>query len=360
MNRTIILTTGGTGGHIFPARVIADNLANQGFKAVIFGDENYVKYHKKNDVFSYEIISSSQIKKSPIFLIKAAFKIIFGVFQSLFLITKYNPEKIVAFGGYSTFPTIIAAIILRKKIILHEQNAHLGKVNRIFAKYAYKIVLSFENTSGITGDIKTQTIFTGNPVRKEIFALSNSDYRLPKEKENFNILIIGGSGGAKIFSEVLPKAFLDLDDKTKNYLHITQQCRAENVESTFNQYKSFNISANVSHFFEDMAKEICTAHLVIARSGSTSIAEFTCAKRPMILVPFAASADNHQQKNAEEIAKKGGAIVIKEQDFTINNVSAILQKLINDESELRKMSDNSFKCANLNAKEDLTKLIQNV
>ncbi|MFT7087337.1 MAG: undecaprenyldiphospho-muramoylpentapeptide beta-N-acetylglucosaminyltransferase [Rickettsiales bacterium] len=449
MTKTIILATGGTGGHIFPAQAIAKELGKQGFKIVVFGDKNYRKYHKAESLFGCQIISSSTIIMSPFNLIKAGFKISIGILQSLFFILKYRPETVVAFGGYATFPTLISAIILRKEIILHEQNAHLGKVNRIFAKFATKIALSYHKTDGIKVELESKTIFVGNPIRQEIAALGELEYQLPVPKpeakivdnlgydvllasqfdkkkssfipsfdykkrsekilmeiENFssnydlgedydndldeglsphnlagesksflenwefspnlikkdaddnrfNILVIGGSGGAKIFSEILPRAFFNLRDELKNNLLITQQCRENLAPKTFEQYKSLGISVRVSGFFENMAEEISKSHLIISRSGSSSIAEFTAAKKPMILIPFALSADNHQEKNAFAAEKSGAAIVIKEQDFTISKVTTTLEKLIDNPSILQKMSAHSFEFANMEAANNLTKL----
>ncbi len=387
MTKTIILTTGGTGGHIFPAQAVAKKLSEHGFRAIIFGDKNYKKYHKPNSLYKFKTINSSQLKKSPLTILLAAIKISFGVFKSLFLILIYKPQTIVAFGGYATFPVLIAAVILRKKIILHEQNAHLGKVNRIFFKFADKIALSYQETAGIAEQIKNKLIFTGNPVREEIIALSKNEYQLPDynqqllepdnlgydvllasefhnqkfqiNKPSFNILVLGGSGGAKIFSEILPKAFFNLRDEIKNHLMITMQCRADNLLHTFEQYKSLNINIIINSFFTDIDKQIQKSHLVIARSGSSSLAEFACAKKPMILVPFALSADNHQEKNALAVEKAGGAIVIKEQDFTINKITNTIERLIDNPALLQKMSSNAFKCANLKAAENLVKLITN-
>ncbi|MES2677181.1 MAG: UDP-N-acetylglucosamine--N-acetylmuramyl-(pentapeptide) pyrophosphoryl-undecaprenol N-acetylglucosamine transferase [Pseudomonadota bacterium] len=401
MASTIILTTGGTGGHIFPAQAVAQKLSEQGFRVIVFGDQNYRKYHKAGKPYGRRIISSSKLNKSPLKLLGAGIAIALGVLQSLFWLAKYQPKTVVAFGGYSTFPVLIAAVILRKKIILHEQNAHLGKVNRIFARFANKIALSYEQTEGVilsaAKDLSQHNeilrdaqddklVFTGNPIREEILALSKQEYQLPdfnqqiqvidnlgydvllasqfynhnSNTELFHILVLGGSGGAKIFSDILPKAFFNLRDELKNHLHITQQCRLESLPATFEQYKSFNINIVISHFFENMAEEISKAHLVIARSGSSSLAEFTCAKKPMILVPFALAADNHQEKNARAIEKAGGAIVIKEADFTINNLTATLEKLIDNPTTLQKMSNNAFKCANLQASDHLIKIIKNL
>ncbi|MBU6339740.1 MAG: undecaprenyldiphospho-muramoylpentapeptide beta-N-acetylglucosaminyltransferase [Rickettsiales bacterium] len=378
----IFITSGGTGGHIIPARCLAKELATQRHQVIFLGDVKYRNYIKKDDGFKHAIISSSQLEKQPVKLIRAALKIAFGILQCSFYFLKYRPKTIVAFGGYSTFPALIVAVITKRKIILHEQNSHLGKVNRIFAKYATKIALSFEETSGISDEYKSKTTFTGNPVRDEIIALNQTAYSLPQRQEItinkdnkmgydillasdfveknvseninlFNILIIGGSGGAKIFSEILPKAFFNLNDEFKGYINIVQQCRGELVRSTYEQYKSFNLNCEIQAFFDDMPEKIKQAHLVIARAGSSSLFEFCAAKKPMVLIPFEKAADNHQEKNARLFEKYGAAIVVTEKEFTINKISEILRNLIGNSDSLTKMSNASSHLAQLNATKNL-------
>lgn len=380
--KTIFIATGGTGGHITPARCLAKKLAEENIKTIILGDYKYKSYIKQEDRFASFIISASQLNKG-LAMVKTAFKIGLGVLQSFYYFLRYQPSHVVAFGGYSTFPVLITAIIFKKKIILHEQNAHLGKVNRLFAKYADKIALTFENTTGIASEFQKKTTVVGNLVREEILALNKKEYILPKKlelpkrdkmgydvilnseihdyynfkPEIFNILVLGGSGGAKIFSEILPKAFFNLSTDIKNHIHVTQQCRADLVSETFKQYEKFNISITISHFFEDMKSEIEKAHLVIARSGSSSLAEFLVAKKPMILIPFAASADDHQMKNAKIVENSGAALIIKEEDFTINKISETITKLYFNQNLLKEMSANTAKIANLHATQNLIKLL---
>lgn len=385
----IFITSGGTGGHIIPARCLASHLSQKKAEVIFFGDEKYRNYIKENDQFKSVIISSSQLKKSSIELMTASLKITWGILQSLYFFFKERPKYLIAFGGYSTFPLLVAALITKTKIILHEQNSHLGKVNRFFAKYAKKIALSFVETSGIKKEFLQKTVFTGNPLREEILALNKIPYQLPDFKKNetkpekpqnkmgydvllasdfyenfeenrkevFKILVMGGSGGAKIFSEILPKAFFNLSENLKGRIQITQQCRAELMESTFQQYKSFNINITIDSFFKNMPELIQASHLVIARSGSSSIFEFCAAKKPMILIPFAAAADNHQEKNARYLEQHGAAIVLTENEFTINKISELLRNLIDSQTSLKKMSENAASLAVLNATENLAKLV---
>jgi UDP-N-acetylglucosamine--N-acetylmuramyl-(pentapeptide) pyrophosphoryl-undecaprenol N-acetylglucosamine transferase len=353
----IIIGTGGTGGHIFPARCLASELSDRNHQVIIFADKNYIKYAKSADNFKFKIISCSKLEKSLPKLLVASFKISYGFLQTLFNFLLYKPQVIVAFGGYATFGVLMGAVILRRKIILHEQNAHLGKVNKIFACFADKIVLSFKETYGIKPQFLNKTIFIGNPVRQEIAELFTHDYNIASLEENFNILIIGGSGGAKIFSEVLPKAISYLDEDLKKHLQITQQCKIEYLKETNRQYENYKVKAELSGFFTDMKQKIKAAHLIIARAGSSSIAEFCAAKKPMILIPFALSADNHQQKNADFLEKQSAAIIIKESEFRVDKVSNIIKDLIHNPKKLLEMSENAAKIANLKAAEKLADII---
>jgi len=384
MLKKIFISSGGTGGHIIPAISFAKFLQNQGHKIWFYGDIKSKNFIKNSDNLNYNLIPSAQFVKNLIGLINFFLKTNFGFIKSLFEIIKYRPDYIIAFGGYSTFPMLLAGIFSNSKIILHEQNAHFGKVNRLFAKYAYKICLSFEKTDGIKEIFKSKTVFTGNPIRDEIIALNSKSYVLPKNenftiktdnkfgydvllnsdfniesisKKYFKILVIGGSGGAKIFSDILPKAFYNFSENIKEQIQIFQQCRVELVESTFDQYKSFNLNIVVDSYFEDMSNLIDECHLVIARAGSSSIFEFCCAKKPMILVPFANSADDHQLKNASYLNQNGACIMIKESDFNIKNVNEILNNLLNNTNILLELSKNAGNLALINANNNISKII---
>lgn len=384
MSEIFFIVSGGTGGHIIPARCLAAHLVAEGRKVTFFGDEKIKGYCDEKDGFETKIIKSSQLKRDLPDLIAAAIKISLGVLQSIYFIIRFKPKYVVGFGGYASFPMLLAARITRSKIILHEQNSHLGKVNRVFVKYAKKIALSFHSTSGIDAKFLDKTVFTGNPVRKQIASLHDLTYRLPSHEEVesdpdnrlgynvllasdfervehqpnlFKILVIGGSGGAKIFSEILPKSFFNLSERVKERIQVIQQSRAELLQETFEQYKSFNINIVLDSFFNNMPELLRDVHLVIARSGSSSISEFCAAKKPMILVPFAASADNHQEKNAAYLEGCGAAIVMKENDFTISSMNELLKNLIEDEGQLKRLSENAGRLAILDATEKLSELL---
>ncbi len=384
MSEKFFIVSGGTGGHIIPARCLAMHLASEGHQVFFFGDEKIRSYCRAEDGFKTRVIGASQLRKSLMALIEATLKISLGITQSIYFLLRFKPKYVIAFGGYTTFPMLVAACITKTKIVLHEQNSHLGKVNRIFAKFADKIALSFPSTSGVEMRDLAKTSFTGNPVRAEIAALHEISYQTPPRDEIvfmpdnrmgydvllasdfiqeerklnfFKILVLGGSGGAKIFSEILPKSFFNLSERVKERIQVIQQCRAELVKDTFEQYKSFNINIVVDSFFNDMSGLLRETHLVIARAGSSSISEFCAAKKPMILIPFAAATDDHQAKNARYLEEHGAAIVLKESDFSINSVNELLKSLIEDESKLEALSQNAGKLAVLDATQNLARLL---
>jgi len=382
----IFIASGGTGGHIMPAKATAEEFIKNRYEVTVLGDKKCLAFFSDKKIFNCYKIQSSKVGKTIFDLLSFSIKIGFGTIKSLLLIFLKRPKYVFCFGGYATFPVALASVIARKKLILHEQNAHLGKVNRIFAKYAYKIALSFSTTTGLDKKYQHKIVITGNPVRKDIAKLSKEDYKLPIDdlmpniknrlgykvllhsdfsnlrnikKEPFIITVIGGSGGAKIFSDILPKSFFNLSEDIKENLFIFQQCRKDLAKKTFKSYKSYNISVTIDHFFHDMASLIAVSHLVIARSGSSTIFEVSAAKKPMILVPFAQSADDHQLKNATFFQKNNAALVIEEKDFNISNVSRVISQLVTDKKKLHSLSKNIFELSNIAASQKLCELIKN-
>ena len=335
MNNNVVLTTGGSGGHIFPATALAETLTQKGYKPIFFGDKKISKFNGKNNL-DLRLIHSSKIDKKLI--IKVCFSIFLGFCQSFFYLLKIKPKYVIGFGGYATFPTMLAAKILGKKIIIHEQNACLGKVNRIFANSAKIIATSFEDTQGIKEKNRAKIIFTGNFVRQNIAKLHENN-QLKKNGE-FNILAIGGSGGAAKFSEVLPEVFLNLNNSLKGKLRITHQCRNNDVKFVREFYESHELKSEVASFFFDIDEKINQADLVIGRCGSSTIFELCAAKKVMILVPFSKSADNHQLLNGLALAKAEAAIIIREEEFNGQNVGNIILKLTQDKDRMKNLVDN--------------------
>jgi UDP-N-acetylglucosamine--N-acetylmuramyl-(pentapeptide) pyrophosphoryl-undecaprenol N-acetylglucosamine transferase len=363
-SKRIAILTGGTGGHIFPAQAIAEELVLKGYKVTILANKNYQKFHSSKN-YNFKIIAALYPQKN-LSLIKFPLILFIGVFQSLLWFLFNRPQKVISFGSYATFPSLLAAICLKKHIILHEQNSILGKVNKIFAKYAKKIALSYKKTEGLKNEYQIKSIYIGNPVRQEIEYLRNKKFTLPyslkqnnldqkyfeKKSNKFNILILGGSGGAGIFGTKVPEAIKSLNLKSEN-LFITHQCHKVNLSKVKNIYKKYNIEAKVATFFTDIATEIEKSHLIISRAGSSAISEFICAKKPSILVPFAKSANNHQLKNAIALKDNNCILLIEEKNFNAKKMTEIINSLIENPINIIHMIEN-LKKLDFNSSNDIS------
>ena len=337
----VMLATGGTGGHVFPAIATAYELSKQDVEVFFATDIRGEKY-LINKSFGYKIVNSASPSGGIVKKIKFAFKSFVGIIQALILLKKTKPQIVVGFGGYPSFPTIIAAKILGKKIILHEQNSVLGRSNAFLLKYARILATSFEKTKFATNGINT-----GNPVRQEIYTQP-----YPEFSGKINVLITGGSQGAKSFSKFFPEVFDGIEN-----IFVTQQTKDEDIESVKNRYARMNIACELKPFFDDIDKKISEAHLVICRSGSSTIAEVTAIGRPAIFIPLPSSADNHQLLNAQAVADTKGAWVFEEKDFDTNSLNRLLREILGNYELLPKAAENIKKFAKPDAAMNLAKLI---
>ncbi len=335
--KSIILAAGGTGGHLFPALALAEELYSRDQSNIwIFTDTRCAHFFSKdNPAYRVKIISSGRLR------FKDIAKILFGIAQSLFFMVKARPAIVVGFGGYPSFPPLLTAKLLGVKTGLHEQNALMGAANRILAKYAADfIALSFEETRGLPKS-KSRFYFTGNPVRAAITAIKNAPYKLPIGDEKFRILVTGGSLGADIFSRIVPDALKLMPDNLRSRIIVVQQCRADSLEAVRYKYEEAGIEATLATFFSDMPDHLAACHLTICRAGASSVAEILAAARPAILVPFAAAKDNHQLTNANAAASQGIAWVMEETAFTIPTLKSLLESLLTQPERLTAASSSA-------------------
>ena len=338
----VILAAGGTGGHLFPALALAEIMQKEGNSPLLFTDKRGQAYAK--DIES-RIIPASSFASGKI---KAVINVLWGFFIALKYLRAIKPKAIVGFGGYVTFPVLLAARFLGIPFILHEQNAVMGRVNRFFAKKAEIIALSFANTLGGKAGI-----LTGMPVRKGIEASPYPDFA-----KGFNLLIIGGSQGARSFSEVIPTAIAELPAELKEGLKITQQCRAEDLDQAREFYRKHNLNPELAQFFNDMGEKLKAAHLLIARAGASTLAELAMVGRPAILVPYPFAADNHQAANAQEWTKDGAGKVILQQNFTVEDLQGILREYLTNPDYLWQSAEAAKRNAKPQAAADLNKLVR--
>ena len=334
---TIVLTAGGTGGHIFPAETLAAWLkSNHPEYKVVFVTDIRAKKNLSATLSSlsvYYVKASGVTGRGLFYKIAAAFKLLFGAMQSVRLLMRLNPKMVVAFGGYACVPATMAAEFLKIPVVLHEQNAILGRANRLLAKpnKVRAIATSFTPTGRISDDIPC--VQTGMPVRANIMEKADTPY--PTDMQDFRLLIMGGSQGAHAFSELLPKALMLLPPELKARLCLTQQVRAEDMQKVQDVYKDSGFKGiTLAPFFDNIPELLANAHLVISRSGSSSLAEFSQMGRPAILIPLPTSADDHQTANAKLWTAEHGGWLIVEKDATPESICARLSDLMQNPSVL--------------------------
>lgn len=348
----IFLATGGSGGHIFPAISVAEKLTEDGDNICIIADDVYEKYSSNN--LNYNIINTSKTIKK----LKDICKIISGFFEAKKLIKTKKPDLIVSFGSYATLPTLMACYWTKTPFIIHEQNAYIGKVNKLFGKYAKKIMTSYYEIYGVNFDDMKKIVYTGIPVRKNIKELYKIKYEYPTSNKKFIVLITGGSAGAKIFSEYLPKIFDEEHKVLQKNIKVYHQVREEYLDIVKDYYKKINLDATVSTFFNNIDELLSKAHLVIGRSGSGTLFEIAMAGKPSIIIPLINSANNHQEINAKAFEKNNAAVLILEKDFNIKDFQKIFFELIQDKDKLNIMSNNVKKMAVPNADDNILKIIK--
>jgi UDP-N-acetylglucosamine--N-acetylmuramyl-(pentapeptide) pyrophosphoryl-undecaprenol N-acetylglucosamine transferase len=239
-----------------------------------------------------------------------------------------KPSAVVGFGGYATWPVLAAAATLKIPTAAHEQNAVLGRVNRWLSPVVDALALSYERTRFLTGSRARKAIVTGNPVRPEVAALAAMPYPAVSEDGIFRILVVGGSLGARVLSEVVPTALSMLPFAQRRRLQVTQQCRAEDLERVDALYREAGIAAETAEFLDDMPERLSWAHLVIARAGASTLAEVAAAGRPAILVPLPIATDDHQTENARSFAQAGAGWLVPQPEFTAADLAKRVQKLI--------------------------------
>ena len=337
-----VLATGGTGGHLFPARALADELQRHDIELALITDRRAAGISGALANIDVHRIRASGISGRNILRrISATFNLAIGFLEATLLLQRLKPDVVVGFGSYASVPTVAAAALLGFRTIIHEQNAILGRANRFLAPGVTRIATAFEFAANLRAKDRQKAIWTGNPVRPEIIALSGRPYPQIEAGGPINILIFGGSQGATVFSDVVPKALALLPKKERQRLRVIQQCRKEDIEDVRSSYYHSQITTDLSPFFDDMAERISAAHLVICRSGASTLAEITTAGRPAILVPFPHAIDDHQTRNAQGLCDAGGGWIIPQDAFTPETLSNRLKSLFSIDSTL----SSAAKCA---------------
>ena len=304
---TIVLAAGGTGGHLFPAQALAEELNRRGYAIHLMTDERVRDYGKSFPAAETHIVPSATLSLSkPFALPGRALRLYGGYRKARAILKKVKPLAVIGFGGYPSFPPILAAARLGIPSCVHDQNAVMGRANRVLAKWADAVASSFPDLRGLPQEAERKLTITGNPVRD--IALKQKAAPYPGF-DSFNLLVFGGSQGAQFFGEFMPKVFAAMTAEEHRGIRLTQQVRPENMDSVSAAYGALGLEADLNPFFMDMPQRIANSHLVICRSGASTIAELGVIGRPAIMVPLPHALDNDQLRNAESFARAGAGWV---------------------------------------------------
>ncbi|MDR3326225.1 MAG: undecaprenyldiphospho-muramoylpentapeptide beta-N-acetylglucosaminyltransferase [Rhodospirillaceae bacterium] len=361
MSDLFLLTAGGTGGHIFPAQALAVELLNRNLKLALITDRRGMTYcGTLSDLTRYKISASGISGRGFFARLSAIGALGIGFLQMQLLLRTLSPAVVIGFGGYSSVPAMLVASFYGIPTLLHEQNAVLGRANRLLASRATCIATSFDKVNNIKIDYQKKVVQTGMPVRREIISLRNKDYPILTKEGSIHILVLGGSQGSAIMSEVVPSAIELLPNKLRNRIIISQQSRPENLEYVRSIYRKISVQATVESFFYDIPERLVNAHLVIARSGASTVAELTILGRPSILIPYPYAIDDHQTINAYSIDKHAGGWLIPQESFNAINLKSRLLTLFTSQDILIKAASSARSIGAPYASARLADLAQNI
>jgi len=336
----ILISSGGTGGHMTPAAALAHDLAARGNKLALITDDRgkkFVSMFPQN--MQVHVIRAGTVGGGPAGKFRGLVNLGAGLVQAWRIVSDLEPDLVVGFGGYPSFPGVFAAQMQRVPTIIHEQNAIIGKANVYLAKRAERIALSFPDLTGLEKEERRRAVITGNPVRAEIAALHKTPYPKIQIDGPLNIMVMGGSLGASVFSKIVPPTLAQLPAEYRRRLSVVQQCREHDLASTTASYMESGIRAESATFYENMAERLSAAHLVICRSGASSVAEITTAGRPAIFVPYPHHKDQQQKKNADHVADGGGAWMMTEDGFTPEALLARITTFMQNPDVLNNAAD---------------------
>jgi len=328
--KVVIIAAGGTGGHLFPAAAFAEEMFRRDWRVVLMTDARGRRYAEGFPAERIVDVPAASLSANPFTAIPAIFKIMRGIDEAKKRFHELPPSLVAGFGGYPSFPALMAARAQRVPIIIHEQNSVLGRVNRAMATSAAVVACGFDRLDRLPAKAADRKHVVGNPVRLPILAVRERPYPEAPAGGRLNLLIIGGSQGARLFGEVIPAAIAMLPQALRARLDVVHQVREEQVADAKKVYKKANVNAEVAPFFTDMGQRLGATHLVISRAGASSVTELQVAGRPAILVPFAAAADDHQTANAEGLTAVGAADLFTEDDFEPAALAATLERRLAD------------------------------
>ncbi|HWK46008.1 MAG TPA: undecaprenyldiphospho-muramoylpentapeptide beta-N-acetylglucosaminyltransferase [Stellaceae bacterium] len=330
----VVLAAGGTGGHMFPAEALARELVGRGHGVALVTDaRGQVWGDRMAGVATYRI-RAGRFGRGLLGNLKGIVDIARGTLEAGRLLRRLGPGTAVGFGGYPSVPTMLAAARLRVPTMIHDQNAVLGRANRLLAGRVRAIATAFDTVQGLKPADRGKIVRTGNPVRPAIAALRDQPYAAPEPDGEIRLLVTGGSQGARILSQVIPAALKALPEALRRRLNVSQQVRPEDLATVEAAYRDSGIIVDLKAFFDDIPARLGAAHLVIARAGGSTVAELTVAGRPAVLVPLASALADEQTANAQILVERGGAWLLAEKDFASAALAELLERVLGDSALL--------------------------
>ena len=329
-----VLAAGGTGGHLFPAEALAARLLADGCKVHLTTDGRADNFSERMPGVAVRQVRAGRLGGGPLRAACGIADIAVGIVQARRLLRQLQPAAVVGFGGYASVPTMIAATQLGLPTVIHEQNAVLGRANRMLASRVRSIATGFPETAGLRPQDRSRAVHTGNPVRPAIIAVGAVPYAPPPPEGTIELLVFGGSQGARVFAELVPSALALLPQSLRARLRLTQQARPEDCAAVVERLTALGVTATVESFFTDMPKRLACSQLVICRAGASTIAELAAAGRPALLVPYPHATDDHQSANARAFAASGGGWALPQADLTSAALAERIAELFGDPAAL--------------------------
>lgn len=357
--RLAVVAAGGTGGHLFPAEALARTLGDRGWRVVLATDARGAAYAERFPAESRLALEAATANPGDVLgLMRAGLRIVAGVNQARIAMRRFDPAVVVGFGGYPALPAMLAALSQRRPTVIHEQNAVLGRVNRLIAPRVTAVACAFPTLERAAPAVRKRMEVVGNPVRAEIQALSDRVYAAPGG--TIRLLVTGGSQGARVLSDVVPLAIANLPEDLRLRLRVEQQTRAESIDAAREIYAKAGVEAEVAPFFRDMAERLGQAHLMIGRAGASTVCELAVAGLPAILVPLKIAADDHQTFNARLLTEAGAAEAVREEAFTPDNLTPLLARWLADSDALVQRASAARRVAKPDAAARLADVVERV
>ena len=357
-SRHFVLAAGGTGGHLTPAFALAHELERRGHHVALITDERGKAIPGKPDFLTAHVLPAGRFGKNPLRWPAALKAVLNGRAMSQRLYETFNPTAVVGFGGYPALPALLGAQASGIPTVIHEQNAVLGRVNRLLAGRVDAIALAYPDVDRLKPKHEEKTHLVGNPVRPGVQALRAEEFPAFTEDGIFRVLVTGGSQGARVLSDVVPDGLSMLPPALRNRLQVTQQCRPEDLDAVRARYANHDIPAELATYFEDMSARLADAHLFIGRAGASTIAELTAVGRPAILVPLPIATDDHQAANTREVVKAGGARSIRQAGFTAKELAKQIAAMAQRPETLANAAHAAWNCGRPDAASDLADLVE--